>query len=460
MPLLVWKEEEGFYGWGCEDCKFVVPSVFFVSDCPDLHYNGVGLDDLSPSDAMPSNRSNLKLDEQYFQGVLSAAFTIQEHNDRHKLARQTPARQTQAEPEDHSGPVTTTLCPQCGALMLAEASRCWSCGLDHFPPEESVQPDWASTWLMDQKQDLGFECPAELREGAQDSVKPPKAKAHTQNSANKGSRALPIAKDAAKEPVTQEKTETIPDRAFDTSALDRAEAKSQRISESTEDMTPGDLAPGRSELTVQPVQSSARADSSPFNARTDAPTDASVEADGASAALLKCVPDDLIGEIVRQAMQATRATGAAIAFGQRGHLICRAATGYSVSEIDALLNTRSGLTGVCAFRGTMQLCSNTALSSGIDADACRRLGVRATIVVPLLHQDQSLGLIAVFSKRPYAFGMRDLQVLEDLAGKFAENLFFIEISQLHSLTKVSLGSALKQIGDGRKPSWMWPVRSR
>jgi hypothetical protein len=56
--------------------------------------------------------------------------------------------------------------------------------------------------------------------------------------------------------------------------------------------------------------------------------------------------------------------------------------------------------------------------------------------------------------------VRDLQVLEDLAGKFAENLFFIRISQLHSLTKVSLGSALKQIGDGRKPGWMSPVRSR
>jgi hypothetical protein len=31
---------------------------------------------------------------------------------------------------------------------------------------------------------------------------------------------------------------------------------------------------------------------------------------------------------------------------------------------------------------------------------------------------------------------------------------------LHSLTKVSLGSALKQIGDGRKPGWTSPVRSR
>jgi hypothetical protein len=31
-------------------------------------------------------------------------------------------------------------------------------------------------------------------------------------------------------------------------------------------------------------------------------------------------------------------------------------------------------------------------------------------------------LMAVFSRRPYAFGMRDLQALQDLADKFALNL--------------------------------------
>ena len=56
------------------------------------------------SDAMPSNRPNLTLDEQSFQRLLSAAFTIREHNDRRKLARQTPARRTQAEPEAHLHP--------------------------------------------------------------------------------------------------------------------------------------------------------------------------------------------------------------------------------------------------------------------------------------------------------------------------------------------------------------------
>src|SRR5260370_22436547 len=65
---------------------------------------------------------------------------------------------------------------------------------------------------------------------------------------------------------------------------------------------------------------------------------------------------------------------------------------------------------------------NTALDSRVDAAGCRDLGVSAIIVAPLLLQDRVLGLIAVFSRRPYAFGMRDLQALQDLAEKFTANL--------------------------------------
>jgi GAF domain-containing protein len=140
------------------------------------------------------------------------------------------------------------------------------------------------------------------------------------------------------------------------------------------------------------------------------------------AELLNCVPNHLLREIVQQALQATHATGAAIALTQQGELICRAAAGDFASEIGTVINTESGFTGVCTSTGTMQLCSNTALDSRVDADVCRKLGVSAIIVVPLVHEDQLLGLIAVSSRRPYAFGMRDLQALQDLAEKFAANL--------------------------------------
>src|SRR5207253_5062132 len=63
-----------------------------------------------PQDAMPANRPNLMLDEQSFQGLLSAAFIIQEHNDRLKLAGQTPA-----EPQPRLEQEANSICPHCGA---------------------------------------------------------------------------------------------------------------------------------------------------------------------------------------------------------------------------------------------------------------------------------------------------------------------------------------------------------
>jgi ribosomal protein L40E len=194
-----------------------------------------------PRDAMPSNRPNLTLDEQSFQGLLSAAFTIQEHNDRRKLARQTPARQTQAKPEARPEPEADRVCQHCGARMRADASRCGSCGLDEFRPGERMQRNWASMWLRSQEQGLWPERSPEIGEDPRTGVPP-------------------VAKEAAKERIAQEKTETIPDRAFDASALDKAEATSQRITEATEDWTPEELAPEEAELT-EPFQLSASDDS-------------------------------------------------------------------------------------------------------------------------------------------------------------------------------------------------------
>jgi putative methionine-R-sulfoxide reductase with GAF domain len=367
---------------------------------------------------MSLNWHTMTVDEQFFQSVLSAAFTIQEHNDRGKLAGQTPARQPQAGPEAHPKTGAGRFCGHCGAVMPADALRCGSCGLEKFCLGERMQPNWASMWLMSQEQGLWPQRPPEIREGAPTGVPPLEVERATVvqapcDSADPSFLVLPVAKEAAKETIKREKTETIRDLALDTSALDKAEAKRQRTTEATEDLKPEDLAPEEGELTVQPFH---------LSARTDAPSDASIDANGASTELLNGVTNHRLGEMVQQALQATHATGAAIAFAQRGLLICGAAAGDFAPEIGKMINTGSGFTGVCASSGTVQLCSNTALDSRLDADACRKLGVSAIIVIPLLHQDQLLGLIAVFSRRPYAFGMRDLQALQDLAERFATNL--------------------------------------
>src|SRR5713101_3081993 len=231
------------------------PPLFFVFTRPDLHYNRVSVDDLSPPDAMPSNRPNLTLDQQSFQGLLSAAFTIQEHNDRRKLARQ-----TQAEPEARPA---DRVCRHCGAPMSADASRCKSCGGDEFRPGERMQRKWASMWLMSQEQGLWPERAPEIGEGTRTGVPP------------LGPERRPLAR-APRDPALDDRT--LDDRTLDTPAVDTSAVDTpalvtpaagyNRITEATEDLTAEDLtsevltpAPEDSDLTLRPFELSTSDDS-------------------------------------------------------------------------------------------------------------------------------------------------------------------------------------------------------
>lgn len=86
---------------------------------------------------MSSSRPKLSLDEQSFQDMLAAAFTIQEHNARRKKEAQPPAR----------------ACGQCGAPLAGkdEGPLCQGCSAEPRPGEE-LQRKWASLWLMSQEQ--------------------------------------------------------------------------------------------------------------------------------------------------------------------------------------------------------------------------------------------------------------------------------------------------------------------
>jgi hypothetical protein len=91
------------------------------------------------------------LDEQSFQCLLSAAFTIQEHNDRRKRIAQSEISETQPEP------ASSSVCECCGAVKSAGKSRCDRCENADFRPGERLQRNWASMWLMSQEHTLSQE---------------------------------------------------------------------------------------------------------------------------------------------------------------------------------------------------------------------------------------------------------------------------------------------------------------
>src|SRR4029077_5796527 len=213
---------------------------------------------------MPSNRPNLTLDEQSFEGLLSAAFTVQEYNDRVTQARAAPA-----EPEPNN------ICPHCGAPKPAVGSRCASCGRDELRPGERLQRNWASMWLMSQEQRLWPERSPEIHEGMRKDIPPLDQErrvraqaAHDFSSA--GILPLPIVREVAEEPITPEETQGIQHRANGKSALGKSVAAK---------LTLGEAMPGKSVLGKSVLGKSTLSNAVPGNATAEGPwiTEASAD---------------------------------------------------------------------------------------------------------------------------------------------------------------------------------------
>ncbi len=130
----------------------------------------------------------------------------------------------------------------------------------------------------------------------------------------------------------------------------------------------------------------------------------------------------VLNEIVEQACLATGATGAAVVLERDGEMICRASSGPTAPELGSRLDTELGLSGACFKTRRTQWCDDVLLDSRVDIDGSARLGVRSVVVMPLLRGADLVGVIELFSARPYAFGVRDERTLEVLADRTLNNL--------------------------------------
>jgi TonB family protein len=130
----------------------------------------------------------------------------------------------------------------------------------------------------------------------------------------------------------------------------------------------------------------------------------------------------VLNEIVEQACLATGASGAALVLERDGEWVCRASAGGNAPQLGARLNAESGLSGACVKTRTAQRCDDAQNDSRVDSEACRVLGVRSVIVLPLLQNGELAGIFEAFSMWPAAFGERDERTLEALSHRVLGNL--------------------------------------
>jgi hypothetical protein len=125
----------------------------------------------------------------------------------------------------------------------------------------------------------------------------------------------------------------------------------------------------------------------------------------------------------------TGATGAAIALRRTGlnDMLCRASTGANAPELGALLSTEFGLSGESVRTKQLLRCDDAERDDRVNRDVCRHLGIASVVVMPVVHDDEVLGVFELFSGKTNAFGERDLSAMQRL-GEMVETA--VRLAQL------------------------------
>jgi protein TonB len=90
--------------------------------------------------------------------------------------------------------------------------------------------------------------------------------------------------------------------------------------------------------------------------------------------------------------------------------------------LGARLDAEAGLSGECIKTRQTQRCEDAQSDARADAEACRSLGVRSVLILPLLQLDELVGVFEVFSSQPAAFGKRDESTLHVLSQRVLASL--------------------------------------
>ncbi len=124
--------------------------------------------------------------------------------------------------------------------------------------------------------------------------------------------------------------------------------------------------------------------------------------------------DLLLNEVVEQAREGTRATGAAVALARDDRMTCRATSG-NAPNLGTPVETESGLSAACLKTNEVQLCLDTEQDPRVDREACRHLDLRSMLLVPIFDGRSPCGILEVFSSAPNGFGDADVKKLQFLA---------------------------------------------
>jgi N-acetylmuramoyl-L-alanine amidase/putative methionine-R-sulfoxide reductase with GAF domain len=125
--------------------------------------------------------------------------------------------------------------------------------------------------------------------------------------------------------------------------------------------------------------------------------------------------DEVLQLVADRAVAITGADGLAIALAENNEIVLRAAVGTVRPDSGAHIDRDSAFSGACFLTAQIVSCDDTETDARVNLQACRRLGARSMVAVPLCGRRRGIGVLQAFSAQPFGFDDSDVRHLTLLA---------------------------------------------
>jgi diguanylate cyclase (GGDEF)-like protein len=125
--------------------------------------------------------------------------------------------------------------------------------------------------------------------------------------------------------------------------------------------------------------------------------------------------DGVMRLVAREALAIAGSDGACVEIADGEDVVCSAAAGTAIPFLGLRLKASASITGECFRTGQMLICTDSETDFRVGREACRTVGARSMIVVPLAHGGEVKGVLIVWSATAHDFRGYESQLLALLA---------------------------------------------
>ena len=133
---------------------------------------------------------------------------------------------------------------------------------------------------------------------------------------------------------------------------------------------------------------------------------------------------DVMTFVVEQTLSLVNADGAVIELAEGDDMVYRSTSGIARDKLGLRLRRQGSLSGMCIETGVSLRCDDSESDLRVDREACRSIGLRSMIVIPLKSDTQTIGVLKAISGDPNRFSEIDVALLELVSGFLTATIFF------------------------------------